>query len=209
MITHCWGICWRLTVRTQIKYGNWLFQNPEPQFLGRNTPTQFSVPSLAKYYSRRNTWFTNLPTYLPFSLHWTTIHVGILHCRINSVKWAYEKILSPCCSIVFSGNPSWKRNCPSYSCLSPAGFQFAGLVEEVLGSALKKPNEAHSVRDHHTRAVAGATVRHGLNHFETIPTIEVEAATTNGELKHRGPSTRRWSTASALGRQKGAHSAKE
>ena len=45
--------------------------------------------------------------------------------------------------------------------------------------------------------------------FETIPTIEVEAATTNGELKHRGPSTRKWSTASALGRQKGAHSAKE
>lgn len=28
---------------------------PEPQFLGRNTPTQFSVPSLAKYYLRRNT----------------------------------------------------------------------------------------------------------------------------------------------------------
>ena len=129
-----------------------LFQNPEPQFLGRNTPTQFSVPSLAKYYSRRNTWFTNLPTYLPFSLHWTTIHVGILHCRINSVNWAYEKILSPCCSIVFSGNLSWTRNCSSYSCLSPVGFQFAGLLEEVLGSALKKLNEAHSVRDHHTRA---------------------------------------------------------
>ena len=110
---------------------------------------------------------------------------------------------------VFSCNPSWKKNCSSYSCLSPAGFQFAGLVEEALGSALKKLNAAHSVRDHHTRAVAGATVRHGLNHFETIPTIEVEAATTNGELKHRGPSTRRWSTASALGRQKGARSAKE
>ena len=209
MITHCWGICWRLTVRTQIKYGNRLFQNPEPQFLGRNTPTQFSVPSLAKYYLRRNTWFTNLPTYLPFSLHWTTIHVGILHCRINSVNWAYEKILSPCCSIVFSGNLSWTRNCSSYSCLSPVSFQFAGLLEVVLGSALKKLNAAPSVRDHHTRAVAGATVRHGLNHFETIPTIEVEAATTNGELRHRGPSTRKWSTASALGRQKGAHSAKE
>ena len=91
--------------------------------------------------------------------------------------------------------------------LSPAGFKFAGLVKEVLGSALKKLNAAHSDRDHHT--VAGATVRHGLNHFETIPIIEVEAATTNRELKHRGPSTRRWSTASALGRQKGAHNAKE
>lgn len=133
----------------------------------------------------------------------------LFEIRIDSVKWAYEKILSPCCSIVFSGNPSWKRNCSSYSCLSPAGFQFAGLVEEVLGSALKKLNAAHSVRDHHTRAVAGATVRLGLNHFETMPTTEVEAATTIGELKHRGPSTRRWSTASALGGQKGAHSAKE
>ena len=83
------------------------------------------------------------------------------------------------------------------------------LVEEVLGSALKKLNAALSVRDHRTRAVAGATVLHGLNHFETTPTIEVEAAATNGELKHRGPSTQTWSTVSALGRQKGAHSAKE
>ena len=57
--------------------------------------------------------------------------------------------------------------------------------------------------------MAGAIVLHGLNHFETTPTIELEAATTNGELKHRGRSTRRWSTVSALGRQKGAHSAKE
>ena len=48
-------------------------------------------------------------------------------------------------------------------------------------------------------------VLYGLNHFETIPITEVEAATTNGELKHRAPSTQRWSTASALGRQKGAH----
>ena len=39
--------------------------------------------------------------------------------------------------------------------------------------------------------------------------IELEAATTNGELKHRGPSTRRWSTVSVLKKQKGAHSAKE
>ena len=57
--------------------------------------------------------------------------------------------------------------------------------------------------------MAGATVLHGLNHFETTPTIEVEAASTNGELKHRGPSTRRWSTVSVLKKQKGAHSAKE
>ena len=57
--------------------------------------------------------------------------------------------------------------------------------------------------------MAGATVLHGLNHFETTPTIEVEAATTNGELKHRGPSTRRWNTVSVLKKQKGAHSAKE
>ena len=57
--------------------------------------------------------------------------------------------------------------------------------------------------------MAGATVLHGLNHFETTPTIELEAASTNGELKHRGPSTRRWSTVSVLKKQKGAHSAKE
>ena len=97
----------------------------------------------------------------------------------------------------------------TYSCLSPAGFKFAGLVKEVLGSALKKLNAAHSVRDHRTRAVAAATVLHGLHHFATTLTMEVEAATTNGELKHRGPSTRRWITVSALGGQKGAHSAKE
>ena len=72
-----------------------------------------------------------------------------------------------------------------------------------------KLNAALSVRDRRTRAVAGATVLHGLNHFETTPTIEVEAASTNGELKHRGPSTRRWSTVSVLKKQKGAHSAKE
>ena len=57
--------------------------------------------------------------------------------------------------------------------------------------------------------MAGPTVLHGLNHFETTPTIEVEAASTNGELKHRGPSTRRWSTVSVLKKQKGAHSAEE
>ena len=97
----------------------------------------------------------------------------------------------------------------TYSCLSPAGFKFAGLVKEVLEPALKKLNAAHSVRDHRTRAVAAATVLHGLHHFATTLTMEVEAAPTNGELKHRGPSTRRWITVSALGGQKGAHSAKE
>ena len=35
-------------------------------------------------------------------------------------------------------------------------------------------------------------------------TTEVEAATTNGELKHRGPSTRRWITVSALGGTEGS-----
>ena len=212
LITHYWGICWRLTVH---KLNTVTISKPRtriPRAQHSNSVFHQSFPGKILFTSNLiDKKIHYLPTY-PLICLSHSIELNYLRWDFTlqdqlskvSVREDFITLLS----IVFS-NPSWTGNCSSYPCSSSAGVQFAGLVEEVLGSALKKLNAAHSAKDHHTRAAAGAAVLHGLNHFETIPTIEVEAATTNGELKHRGPSTQRWSTASALGRQKGAHSAKE
>ena len=77
------------------------------------------------------------------------------------------------------------------------------------GFALKKLNEARNARGHRSLAVDGVPIPLGLSHSETTPTTEVEAVTTNGELRHTPTSDQASSIASAFKRRKEAHSVKE
>ena len=82
-------------------------------------------------------------------------------------------------------------------------------MRAASGFASKKLNAARSARGHRTLAVDGVPTQLGPRHFEMTPTTEAEAATTNGELRHRALSTQVLIFVFASGKLKEAHSAKE
>ena len=215
LITHYWGICWRLTV---LKLNTVTISKPRtriPRAQHSNSVFHQSFPGKILFTSNLiDRKIHCLPTY-PLICLSHSIELKYLRwdftlqdqlseesVRVDFITLLFDRFQQSIMdrkllvlSLLFIG---WLSVCWA----SRGGFRIC-FKETERSSQCQGPSHTCSGWSY------VYTVLHGLNHFETIPIIEVEAATTNGELKHRGPSTQRWSTASALGRQKGAHSAKE